>query len=243
MWYVGGKIRLSKDIVPILQNIIDENNITTFIDICCGGCNIIDKVKCENRIANDVNEYLIEMWNNLDKVDVSKLDISKEHYDEVKNNKDKYPKWYVGLVGFHYSYGGKFFGGFARSRYSDHIERSINKTIEQYKLLKDVKFTLGDYSHYSGIKGTLIYADIPYKSSTQTTTKYRTTFDYDRFWNWVRMMSKNNIVVVSELEAPSDFEVIWSKNHNSNMSYNKSDKTEERLFSYDKKNIKGIHTT
>lgn len=74
-----------------------------------------------------------------------------------------------------------FFGGFARSRYSDHIGRSIGKTIKQYEHLKDVAFTLGDYSNYSNIKGALIYADIPYKSSTQTTTKYRTVFDYDRF--------------------------------------------------------------
>lgn len=109
MWYVGGKIRLSKEIVPILQEFINKNNITTFVDICCGGCNIIDKIECENKIANDINEYLIKMRKNLDKVDISKLNITKEHYEEVKNNKNKYPKWYVGLVGFHYSYGGKFF--------------------------------------------------------------------------------------------------------------------------------------
>ncbi len=33
--------------------------------------------------------------------------------------------------------------------------------------------------------------------------------DYDRFWNWVRELSKDNYVFVSEQTAPGDFEVIW----------------------------------
>ena len=43
-------------------------------------------------------------------------------------------------------------------------------------------------------------------------------------------MSKNNIVIISEKNAPDDFDIIWSKNYNSNMSYIKSDKTTEKLF-------------
>lgn len=55
MVYQGSKTKYAKEIVPILQNEIDKNNIKTFIDGMCGGCNIIDKIKCENKIAYDIN--------------------------------------------------------------------------------------------------------------------------------------------------------------------------------------------
>lgn len=228
MWYVGGKIRLSKDISPILQSYINEN--TTFIDLFCGGCNIIDKIRASTKIANDCNKYLIDMWNNLHKVNIENMDFSKEHYTYVKDNKTEFPDWYVGLVGFHYSYGGKFFGGYARSRYSDHIERSVNKTLIQYSKLEDVTFTNFDYKEYSNVSNCVIYCDPPYKSSTQETTRYRVHFDHDEFWDWVRKMSDKNVVIVSELQAPDDFECIWEKQHNSNMSYSSESKTSEKLF-------------
>ena len=53
----------------------------------------------------------------------------------------------------------------------------------------------------------MIYCDPPY----QDTKKYESDFDHDKFWNWVRKMSKKgHYVYVSEYSAPSDFECIWS---------------------------------
>ncbi|MDM8534752.1 DNA adenine methylase [Clostridiaceae bacterium HSG29] len=232
MWYLGGKIRLSKYIVPIIKYYIKSEN-SLFIDLFCGGCNIIDKIdNTNNKIANDNNKYLISMWNNIDKVDLSEIKITKEHYDEVRNNKDYYEDWYVGFIGFHFSYGGKFFGGFARSRYEDHIERSCTKTIKQYEYLKNVYFSHQDYKYYSNVKDAVIYCDSPYDNCTQKSTKYLSSFDHREFWEWVRKMSKYNTVLISEKIAPDDFEVIWEKSHNSNMSYIKSDKTSEKLFKY-----------
>ena len=51
MVYMGSKIKYSKYIVPILQQVIDDNNVNTYIECFCGGCNIIDKINCENRYA------------------------------------------------------------------------------------------------------------------------------------------------------------------------------------------------
>ena len=48
MKYMGSKQRIAKDIVPIMQKCIDENNIERFVDLFCGGCNIIDKIKCKH---------------------------------------------------------------------------------------------------------------------------------------------------------------------------------------------------
>lgn len=228
MWYIGGKIRLSKYIVPFLQE--SSKQTGNFIDLFCGGCNIIDKVSSSLRVANDSNIYLMEMWKSLQNGWIPNLKYTKDFYVYVRDNKDSLPKDLVGLVGFHYSYGGKFFGGYARSRYKDHIERSISHTIQQSQRMKDVKFENKDYKEFSSLVGWTIYCDIPYKNSTQSTTKYGVEFDYNCFWEWARMMSNNNNVFVSEKTAPRNIFPIWTYKHSSNMSYKKETKTVEKLF-------------
>lgn len=63
--YVGSKNRISKYIAPILQKCINENNIKTYYEPFVGGANMIDKIKCKNRIGNDINKELIAMWKEL----------------------------------------------------------------------------------------------------------------------------------------------------------------------------------
>lgn len=45
MKYMGSKSRIAKDIVPIIQKCIDDNNLETYIEPFVGGANIIDKIK------------------------------------------------------------------------------------------------------------------------------------------------------------------------------------------------------
>lgn len=61
MVYQGSKNKIAKYIVPIIQKYIEDNNITIYIEPFCGGVNIIDKIKCKNRIASDYNEDLIAL--------------------------------------------------------------------------------------------------------------------------------------------------------------------------------------
>ena len=44
MKFFEGKTKYKKEIVPILQKLIDENRVTQFVDCFCGGCNIIDRI-------------------------------------------------------------------------------------------------------------------------------------------------------------------------------------------------------
>ena len=54
-----------------------------------------------------------------------------------------------------------------------------------------------------------IYCDPPYEG----TKEYGISkgFDYGVFWQWVRAMSVENIVLISSGAAPDDFECIWRK--------------------------------
>ena len=83
---------------------------------------------------------------------------------------------------------------------------------------------------------TLIYCDPPYAN----TKKYESDFDHVKFWNWVRIMSKDGrYVYVSEYEAPSDFKCIWCRKKKDGMGTTNTGETQnikvERLFVYNGK--------
>lgn len=195
--YVGSKNRISKYIVPIIQKCIDENNVKTYYEPFVGGANMIDKIKCENRIGNDIHKELIAMWNEIQNGWEIPLHISEEEYNKVRNNKKDYPDYYVGLIGFNATFGSKYFGGYARGFKADKVtprdipNEALRNLSEQIPNIQNIKFLCSDYrnNEYANLRDAVIYCDPPY----QGTTKYATdSFDYDMFWNWCRKMSKEN---------------------------------------------------
>lgn len=101
MVYKGSKIKLAKYIVPIIQNEINVNGSKHYLEPFVGGANIIDKIQCENKTGYDINKYLIALLKQTQNdVSIFPETITKEEFYNVKYNKDNYPDWYVGLVGF-----------------------------------------------------------------------------------------------------------------------------------------------
>ena len=52
MIYMGSKNRLSKQIVPIIQNYIDKG-CNCYLEPFVGGANIIDKIECDNKCGRN----------------------------------------------------------------------------------------------------------------------------------------------------------------------------------------------
>lgn len=215
MQYVGSKNRLSKELAPIIQSYITAD-IKGYLEPFVGGANMIDKIQCDTKIGIDLHEELIELLQYAQKNELPET-ISEDEYKMVKDNRESYPKWYVGLVGFCGSFGAKYFGGFAR-RYNkdgslfDVPKQAINSLRRQSKLeeFKNIKFIHTSFQELpkDKIKGYVIYCDPPYRG----TTKYKTEeFPYEEFYEWCREMSENNVVLVSEYSMPDDFECIWQK--------------------------------
>ena len=237
MKYMGSKSRIKKYVVPILQEIIDSNNIKTYIEPFCGGCNVIDDIVCDNRIANDKSAQLVELMKHVKHGGELPEEVPKELYDDVRNNKDtnKYPKWFVGAIGFLASYNGRYFdGGYAKTvttksgsirNYYDEAKRNI---LQQAKDLQGIKFKYGEYTQFSDVKNALIYCDIPYKDKKQYGTSKN--FDYKAFWEWAEKMSENNIVIVSEEQAPENFKCIWEQEVTRTQDNTKRFKATEKLF-------------
>lgn len=230
MKYMGSKSRLAKDIVPIINNLIKNNDITTYIEPFVGGANVIEHIWCDEKIGYDNNEYLIELLSYVSKNGMKDLPrlITREHYSDVRssfNNKDgRYEKYYIGYIGFVASYNGRFFdGGYSGHEVMekgkeiprDFIRQTIQNLESQIGSIDDVTFIYSDFNDLKDLNNTLIYCDPPYKDTKQYMTSK--DFPYEKFYDWCREMSKNNIVLISEYNMPDDFECIWEKSLKTNM--------------------------
>jgi len=233
--YVGSKNKLSKDLLPIIQKYIDDNNIKKYLEPFVGGANLIDKIKCEKRIGCDIHKELIALLKYIQSGGSIPERIFEDEYNKVKDNRDQYPDWYVGLIGFCASFGAKFFGGYARDSRNDNSGKwsagAIKNLIKQKDNIKDVYFLHMDFRKIPKDKITnyLIYCDPPYRN----TTDYKTEkFPYEDFYKWVKEMSVNNIVLVSEYNMPEEFTCIWSKNFKTGLDIGKQQERVEKLFIY-----------
>ena len=238
---MGSKSRIINDILPIIQQKIEDNNIKTYIEPFCGGCNVIDKIVCDKKIASDNHKYLIAMFNNLDKTCTLPEFITKEHYSEVRDCFNKglttFPDWYIGAVGFLASYNGRFFdGGYAGlvntkagnvRNYYDEAKRNF---LEQIPRLQNIQFIHADYTYYTDFYDCFFYLDPPYKGTKQYGSNKG--FDHDKFWNWVKHLSKRNVVLISEHEAPFGFESIWQQEVKRTIDNTKRIRAVEKLFIY-----------
>ena len=240
MKYMGSKSKITKFIVPIIEEYITKFNICTYVEPFVGGANVIDKIHCGKRIGADINEYLIALYQNKEKVCYLPY-VDKKLYSDVReayNQKDYsvYEKWFMGAVGFLASYNGRFFDGgysglrtIANGTTRDYYLEAQKNFIEQVKLLKGVEFLNGSYNTTCGqFSNTLIYCDPPYRDTKQYgASKY---FDSESFWTWCRKMAKNNIVLVSEQTAPSDIKCIWEQEVSRTIKFDSSKKVTEKLF-------------
>lgn len=241
MKYMGSKNRIAKGIVPIIQQRIDDNNVDLYIEPFCGGCNIIDKVICDNKIASDNQKYLIAMFQHLDELDTLPEIITKEEYDIVRNayqnNTEEFPDWYIGAIGFLASYRGRFFdGGYARctkdssGKFRNYYDEAKRNLLKQISDLRNIHFRCCDYHFWTDTKGAVFYLDPPYEEVKQYNSALN--FDHEEFWKWAEYMSKDNIVLVSEYNAPDGWKCVWKRDLKKTMDHKKIVNSVEKLFEF-----------
>jgi len=220
MRYFGGKHRIGKQIA----NIINSIEAKTYHEPFCGVYSVGRYVKLPYRSGADIHPDLILLLQAVQNDWVGPTEVSEELYNQLKN---KEPSVLRGFVGFGCSFGGKFFGGYAKDNtkrnYAYNASSSLVKLAES---IKDVDFYQQDYSDYSG-DADIIYCDPPYKDTTNFSSG---KFNSDQFWDWARNLS--GVVLVSEYEAPSDFEAIWKKPVKTDMNSKTGQKINriEKLF-------------
>lgn len=259
MQYQGGKSRIAKNISEVIinevsrwkeQNCFDncgsyqrerererESN-TTFVSLFCGSCAVEVKLAStfDTVVCNDNHKYLIALYQALQNGYDPPAYITEDEYKRVRSNLDNETPEYVGFVGFGSSFGGKWFGGYGKSKkpngeirwHSEETKRALERDI---KYLQNAEFTCLDYHDVPIPKHSVVYADPPYAN---TTTYQGQKFNTDEFWEYMREISKDNQVYISEQTAPDDFECIWKKPFTRTLDRNKDNqfKVTEKLFTY-----------
>lgn len=236
MVYMGSKNRLAKDLLPIITAELKPNQ--WYVEPFVGGCNMIDKVNHSLKLGSDSNEYLIALLKYVQEGNELPEYVEKEEYQRVKDDKGNYPDWYVGYLGFVCSFRGIFFSSYVRNDVVKTNPSELGKirhyqTEQRNNLLRQdlsgIKLECCSYDELLIPDNSVIYCDPPY----QDTSKYRDTFDSNRFWEWVRVKSKEgHKIYVSEYNAPDDFKCIWSKEKATNLSGKGNKTTIEKLFVY-----------
>ena len=116
-------------------------------------------------------------------------------------------------------------------RYRDYYQESKRNLEAQAKNLVGINFSCRDYRELpmTTTSNNVIYCDPPYANTKQFANSQN--FDYDGFWETMRTWSKNNYVIISELEAPDDFICIWQKDVQRSMkSTDNTMRATEKLF-------------
>lgn len=228
MQYLGGKYRQGKKIAGIVEKLIEPQQ--AYFESFCGALSLalaVSKRVNNLLILSDKNEALITMWQYaIDGYDFPNK-VSENLWRKYKENQNpKDPL--TAFIGCGCSFAGWWFESYAR-RHKGNVNRNYAKTAKEsiekkIKQLKKTNYFIAckDYREYKDIKGQFFYLDPPYKGRKQNRKMEK--LNYEEFWNFVRELSKNNCVIVSEFEVPEDFTVLYSFGDTVARHYNHKDK-------------------
>lgn len=185
--YIGGKYKLLPQILPLFPR-----NISTFVDLFAGGCNVGINVDANRVICNDINSKIIEMYKMFQETDtqdiitkiedtIEQFGLSKENekgfarfrdfYNQTKNPIDLYT---LSCYSFNYQfrfnnnleYNNPF--GRDRSQFSENMKNNLLLFLEQIKT-QNIIFTDNDFIKIKLDKlssGDMVYCDPPYLITT-----------------------------------------------------------------------------
>ena len=238
MRYQGGKSRIAADIAAIINRQVEGGDSLTFVSLFCGSCAVEAHIRGFKRVVcNDKHEYLIALLQGVQRGYELPDEVSAEQYKYIREHKTEDPVL-TGFTGFGCSFGGKWFGGYARSQkdrsFAAESKRSLLRDMVH---LQNAEFICNDYRNVSIPRGAVIYADPPYAN----TTDYRfEKFDTEAFWLCMRLLAETgHTVFISEQTAPKDFVAIWEKPFMRQIDRNKNNQfvVTEKLFIYGGKRL------
>ncbi|TAE46854.1 MAG: DNA adenine methylase [Cytophagales bacterium] len=187
--YIGGKFKLLDQILPLFPK-----EINTFVDLFAGGCNVGMNVKTEKIICNDNLKFLVEMYQDFQKYNLSEIlqhidnqinnfELSltneegykkmRKHYNQHKNPLDLFV-----LVAFSFNHQIRFNNshefnnpfGRERSSFNATMKQNLIQFIQRIQEIK-IEFTCFDFTQFDflGLTSTdFVYCDPPYLISLGT---------------------------------------------------------------------------
>lgn len=203
MQYLGGKARIAKKLLPILQVLRGDR---LWVEPFVGGANMFHLVPGP-KVGADAHEYVIALLTAVRDGWTPPTEITEDQYRDMKARPTAYPPHLVGFAGFCCSFAGKWFGSYARDRAGQKYALCGHNTLRKQALgLRGSVLLNCSYDEVPLIAPSFIYCDPPYAG----TARYRDAFDSERFWDWCRARrAEGHVVAVSEYNAPADFLCVW----------------------------------
>jgi DNA adenine methylase len=239
MRYLGGKFRQRKHIVNwVKENCPDfEHYYEPFCGAMWSGCAIMKNFPDAKFHFNDINPFLICFWKAIQEGWNPPKNFSESEYNYYNKHRP-FDDPVTAYAGFCLSFGGKFFGGFARDKnhrreFREEAYRSCMEKIEIIRFHNCV-FSCLDFNKVNPKPGSLIYLDPPY-SGRCPQSELNGKFDRDKFIKYAERKSNRNTVITTEF-LDYESERGWETIHNfgdtvvRHHSSKGKDGTEEKLY-------------
>ena len=146
MKYLGSKRRIAKYILPII--LANRKPEQVFVDVMCGGCNLIDKVpQGAGRIGNDIHIPLISLLKALQDGWIPPEVVTEQEYKDAKLLKDNNPL--KAYCGFQLSFGASWFTAYRRDKVGKrkYDKEAFNNVTKQVPLIKGIRLSCGNYKY------------------------------------------------------------------------------------------------
>lgn len=228
MRYLGGKSKIASQIAAVISRGRGWSN--HLVEPFVGGCGATASLAryFDTVSAHDVNPDVIILWQELMRGWEPPAEISEQEYNMLKLAS---PSAVRSFAGFGCSWGGKWFGGYARGGDRNYADETRRGLINYRARLKNVSFILSDYGACAVSDGDTVYADPPYRGTTGYSSG---VWDPARFYltaeRWATAGAK---VFVSEYEVRRDnWVVAWEQTRTRDMraDVKTAVKVTERLY-------------
>lgn len=191
----------NKKILSIILKNREKNQY--YIEPFVGRCDTIHLVD-GNRIGNDINPYLINMWESIQSGWIPPKFLNDSDYNYIDTNRYKSSKQLIGYIDLYVTKYVKL--NKSKTTFSK-VENSSRKgyfDVEHKKSgVLGIQFTNNNYLDLIIPDNSIILCNIPGIQG----------FDLDIFWDWCRNKTiEGHIVYVVNNIAPDDFTVIWKSN-------------------------------
>lgn len=221
MRYIGGKHRIARHLATA---ILPYRNGRRLIEPFCGGLSAT--VTLQPDIASDINEPLIKLIEAIRDGWIPPSEVSEETYLSSKGGGDALEAF----CGFCCSFGGKWFGGYAREGNRNFALQGKNALLRKVEATKNVHFLNKSYDQINLNYRDVIYCDPPYKNTTNGYQLNR--FDTEEFWDWCLWANKTYeaLIFISEFEGPEGISIHSEFNSVTDLRKSEKQQTVEKLF-------------
>lgn len=225
MQYLGGKSRIAKRLAEVVNAIRGPR---PFWEPFCGGLSM--SVALGGRgIVSDAHPALISLYQAVMAGWDPPESLSEEEYRSARALHDGDPR--KAFAGFGCSFGGKWFGGYARSTGRDFASSCRRVLLEQIDDIRSRGCAIQQINFLSiepHPTDLVLYLDPPYRG----TTGYSLQFDHEVFYRRVSGWARHTTVFVSESAMPWGRVAMEFKHSMSVAGGHQPDARTERLYRY-----------